>query len=197
VGEGKLDLAAAPRRVLVVTLQLGIVLVTGLAVLAVTQPLVGGLYVPVALLLLLIMLGVGFWRGAANLQGHVQAGAQTIVEAILSQSRKGAAPKETTTDSEAPPDPLAQVNKMLPGIGEPTPVMLQAGSAAVGRSLAELNLRGVTGASVLAIARGDEGLLVPTAREVLRAGDTLALAGTRDAIAAARALLEQPAAVLS
>ena len=148
------------------------------------------------MLLLLIMLGVGFWRGAANLQGHVQAGAQTIVEAILSQSRKGAAPKEATSH-EAPPDPLAQVNQMLPGIGEPTPVLLQAGSAAVGRSLAELNLRGVTGASVLAIARGDEGLLVPTAKEVLRAGDTLALAGTRDAIAAARALLEQPTVVLS
>jgi CPA2 family monovalent cation:H+ antiporter-2 len=195
VSAGKLDLAAAPRRVLVVTLQLGIVLVTGLAVLAVTQPLVGGLYVPIALLVLLLMLGVSFWRGAANLQGHVTAGAQTIVEAILSQSRKGAAPKEAT-NLETPPNALAQVNMILPGIGEPTPVLLQEGSAAVGRSLAELNLRGVTGASVLAIARGDEGLLVPTAKEVLRAGDTLALAGTRDAIAAARILLEQPAALV-
>lgn len=188
VGAGKLDLAAAPRRVLVVTLQLGIVLVTGLALLAVTQPLVGGLYVPIALLLLLIMLGVSFWRGAANLQGHVQAGAQTIVEALLAQARKGAAPKETPSP-EVPPEPLAQVRLMLPGIGEPTPVLLREGSAAVGRSLAELNLRGVTGASVLAIARGDEGLLVPTAKEVLRAGDTLALAGTSEAIAAARVLL--------
>jgi CPA2 family monovalent cation:H+ antiporter-2 len=172
----------------VVTLQLGIVLVTGLAVLAVTQPLVGGLYVPVALLLLLIMLGVSFWRGAANLQGHVQAGAQTIVEAILSQARKGAVAKET---ADPPPESLAQVRMMLPGIGEPTPVLLHEGSAAVGRSLAELNLRGVTGASVLAIARGEEGLLVPTAKEVLRAGDTLALAGTSEAVAAARMLLEQ------
>jgi CPA2 family monovalent cation:H+ antiporter-2 len=70
-------------------------------------------------------------------------------------------------------------------------VQLDAGSPAVGRSLAELNLRGATGATVLAIARGEEGILVPTAQEVLRAGDVLALAGTHDAIDAARELLTQ------
>lgn len=184
---GKLDLAEAPRRVLVVTLQLGIVLVTGLLLLAVTQPFVGGAFLPVAFALSLIVLGVGFWRGAANLQGHVQAGAQTIVEVLLSQARKGAAPKHEAVPAST--EALGQVLKMLPGLGDPTPVQLQEGSGAVGRSLAELNLRGVTGASVLAIARGEEGLLVPTAKEVLRAGDTLALAGTREAIEAAKLLL--------
>lgn len=149
-----------------------------------------------ALALLLIALGVGFWRGASNLQGHVQAGAQTIVEALLTQARKGAAapqaPALTNGGSDA--EALTQVLKLLPGLGEPTPVRLSEASGAVGRSLAELNLRGLTGASVLAIARGQEGLLVPTAKEVLRAGDTLALAGSRDAIAAAKELLELTAA---
>ena len=63
---------------------------------------------------------------------------------------------------------------------------LVAASPAVGRTLAELNLRGLTGATVLAIQRGDAGLLVPTAREVLAAGDVLALAGTQEAVEAAR-----------
>jgi CPA2 family monovalent cation:H+ antiporter-2 len=42
---------------------------------------------------------------------------------------------------------------------------------------------------VLAIQRGADGLLVPTATDVLRSGDVLALAGTHDAVDAARRLL--------
>jgi CPA2 family monovalent cation:H+ antiporter-2 len=78
-------------------------------------------------------------------------------------------------------------------LGKPVPVRVNAASGAVGKTLAQTNLRGVTGASVLAIARGEEGIIVPTAGEILRAGDLLALAGTRDAIAAATEMLETPA----
>ena len=46
-----------------------------------------------------------------------------------------------------------------------------------------------TSYSVLAIARGGAGVLAPLATEALCAGDILALAGTRDAIAAATDLL--------
>ena len=56
--------------------------------------------------------------------------------------------------------------------------------------MAQLNLRGATGATVLAITRGDAGLLVPTATEILRDGDVLALAGTAEAIGHAKVLLE-------
>jgi CPA2 family monovalent cation:H+ antiporter-2 len=45
---------------------------------------------------------------------------------------------------------------------------------------------------VLAIARGEAGVIVPVAGEVLRAGDVLALAGTHDAVAAASELLRRP-----
>jgi CPA2 family monovalent cation:H+ antiporter-2 len=179
--EGRADLAAAPRRTLVVTLQLAIVLLTGLPLLALTQPFLGGALAPALFALLLAALGVSFWRGAADLHGHVRAGAQTIVEALVAQSRtKAAAP---------PPDSLSQVSELLPGLGEPTPVRLAPESAAVGKTLAELDLRALTGATVLAITRGEQGILVPTAREVLRAGDVLALAGAHDAIDAAREIL--------
>ncbi len=52
-----------------------------------------------------------------------------------------------------------------------------------------MNLRGRTGATVLAITRTHGGVLVPTADERLRAGDVLAVAGTHEAIEAARAAL--------
>jgi CPA2 family monovalent cation:H+ antiporter-2 len=98
-----------------------------------------------------------------------------IVEALAAQSR-------VRPDRRAPPT-LERVQALLPGLGAPVPVRLSATSPAVGRTLAELNLRGVTGATVLAITRGDEGAgIVPTAQETLREGDVLALAGTHEAV---------------
>jgi K+:H+ antiporter len=82
------------------------------------------------------------------------------------------------------------MHQLLPGLGDPMPFRLHAASAAVGKTLAQLNLRGATGATVLAIIRGEEGVIVPSAKEVLRNGDILALAGTHDAVDAARAVLE-------
>jgi CPA2 family monovalent cation:H+ antiporter-2 len=42
---------------------------------------------------------------------------------------------------------------------------------------------------VLAITRGGDRILLPTGHETLRAGDVLAVAGTRDAVEAARSVL--------
>jgi CPA2 family monovalent cation:H+ antiporter-2 len=55
--------------------------------------------------------------------------------------------------------------------------------------LAQLNLRGRTGATILAITRTEGGVLVPAAEELLRAGDVLAVAGTHDAIEAAKSVV--------
>lgn len=180
---GKVDLAAAPRRVLVVTLQLASVLLVGVPLVAVTQPFLPGFQGAVVLLLLLIALGLGFWRSASDLQGHVQAGAQAIVEALSSQSR--------LQPADAPSKELADIHALLPGMGEPVPVRLEHTSSAVGKTLAEINLRGLTGATVLAIRRGNDAVVVPTAQEILRAGDVLALAGTHEAIEAASGVLKE------
>jgi CPA2 family monovalent cation:H+ antiporter-2 len=184
--EGTVDLAAAPRRALVVTIQIGVLLFLGIPVVAVTQPFLGG---PVGALLLgavLLLLGVAFWRSAANLQGHVRAGAFVVAEALASGARSGGS---RVSDEEA----LDRVRRLLPGLGEPVPVRLPTGSAAVGRTLAQLDLRGATGATILAIARGEEGLVAPGAQERLEVGDVLALAGSAEAVDAARRILLAPA----
>jgi CPA2 family monovalent cation:H+ antiporter-2 len=189
--EGRaVDPARAPRRALVLALQLGAVLIVGLPLAALTQPfLPAGL--PVAFIgLLLIALGVAFWRSAENLQGHVRAGAQAIVQALASQARRSAGPAAGSTAPVTPSvSPLERVSDLLPGLGDLAAVRLEALSPAVGQTLAQLNLRGLTGATVLAITRAEGGVLVPGATEELRAGDVLALAGTHDAIAAAKARL--------
>ncbi len=180
-GPNTMDAGAAPRRALIVTLQLIVVLIVGLPLVALTQPFVAGFNGALVLFLMLALLGFAFWRSATNLQGHVRAGAAVIVEALAAQSRDGA----STT---APPS-LARVNEILPGLGEPIAVMLGAESPAVGRTLASLRLRGVTGATVLGIARGTERFVIPDADEVLREGDVLAIAGTQASVESARRVL--------
>ncbi len=175
----ELDLADAPRRVLMVVMQLAIVLLFGIPLLAVTQPFLPAFSGAVVLGLVLGVLGVIFWRSAAGLQGHVRAGAQMIVEVLANQSR---AHQRASLDA---------VERVLPGFGKLVPVRIEQSSAAVGKTLAELDLRATTGATVLAILRGEQEVVIPIARETLREGDLLALAGGDEAISEARALLTE------
>jgi len=149
--------------------------------LALTQPFLPGVSGAAVLALLVLVRGVAFWRSATNLQGHVRAGAEVILEALAAQSRPR--PLPTAGDS------LEQIHQLLPGLGALAAVRLDPGSVAIGRTLAQLNLRGRTGATILAITRTEGGVLVPAAHELLRAGDVLAVAGTHDAIEAAKAAL--------
>ncbi len=179
---GALDLDAAPRRALLVTLQLGAVLGTAIVVVAATQPFLPSYPGPVLLLALFVTFGITLWQSATNLQGHVRAGSQAIVEALAHYARPN-------DDGPARPPSLTAVHGMLAGLGEPVAIQLEGSSPGVGKSLAELNLRGRTGASVLVIMRA--GLpVVPTAAELLAAGDVLAVAGTREALDAATAMLK-------
>jgi len=178
----RVDFAAAPRRTLVVTLQLAGVLLVGTPLLALSQPFIPVLPGVILFVLVLAMLWLGFWRSATNLQGHVRAGAQVVLDALTAQTRQASAPVPGRT--------FADVHQLLPGLGALAAVPLLPDSASVGKTLAQLKLRGRTGATVLALTRAGGGVIVPTAKERLQAGDVLALAGTHEAIAAATALLE-------
>jgi len=177
----RVDFAAAPRRMLVVTFQLAGVLLVGLPLVALTQPFLPGIAVAAVLALVVILLGVTFWRSATNLQGHVRAGAEVVLEALVAH----AGPRATPTE----PDTLEQIHELLPGLGALAAIRLDPGSAAIGKTLAQINLRGRTGATVLAVTRTAGGVLVPSAKELLREGDVLAVAGTHDAIEAAKTLI--------
>jgi CPA2 family monovalent cation:H+ antiporter-2 len=185
-GGGHSDLDAAPRRVLRVALELLIVLAVGTPLVALAQPLLpwppGVLLFPLGI----AVLGLVLWRRTAGLEGHVRASAEVVAEALLYPSRR-------TSRAVSPAsgvDPLEQVRELFSGLGEIEVLHLAPSSRAVGRSLSELDLRGLTGASVIAIMR--EGRMVlPAARELLRAGDQLAFVGTRAAVDAARRLLDE------
>ncbi|HEY3112369.1 MAG TPA: cation:proton antiporter [Gemmatimonadaceae bacterium] len=179
--KGKVDPADAPRRALVILVQIAVVLAVGIPVVAITQPFLPPNQGAFVLGLLTLVLLIALWRNAANLQGHARAGAQIIASALAHQmaSTDGAS-DETRV--------LEDLNAVLPGLGEPIAIRVVPQSIAVGRSLAQLNLRGATGATVLAIKRGDQQIPTPLGREVINAGDVVAVAGAQDAIAVARAI---------
>ena len=180
---GRLDRAAAPRRGMIVAVQMTTVLVVGAPLVAVTQPFLPP-FVGLGLFAasLLAMAGA-LWRSAANLQGHVRAAAEVVVAAIGRHARQ-----EGPLGAERA---LQRAYELLPGLGEPVSVPLTAAHAAVGLALADLELRGRTGATIIAISRGEQVVLVPDGHQELREGDVVALAGTSEAIEAAKVLLER------
>jgi CPA2 family monovalent cation:H+ antiporter-2 len=179
--KGKVDPADAPRRALVILVQLAVVLAVGIPVVAITQPFLPLHQGAFVLALLTVVLLITFWRNAANLQGHARAGAQIIASALANQMA-------STDGSSDETKLLEDVNAVLPGLGEPVAIRVIPQSISVGRSLAQLNLRGATGATVLAIRRGARQIPTPLGREVIQADDVVAVAGAHDAVAIARAI---------
>jgi CPA2 family monovalent cation:H+ antiporter-2 len=181
-GEG-VDLAAAPRRALVVCLQLAILALVGIPFLAAIQPFVPMGPTAIGLGVVLALLAIPFWRSATNLEAHVRAGSQVITELLAAEAR--------SPDHGA--HALKEARHLIPGLGEPELVELAAESPAVGKTLKALNMRGLTGATVIALQSAGGAPAVPTGDETLAAGDILVVAGSTDAVRAARTMLGAPA----
>lgn len=179
---GTLDLAAAPRRALLVTLQIAILLVAGVPLVAVTQPFLPRFEGMAILLLALGLLAIALWRSADELQGHVRAGAQVFLEALAAQSGLDATGAPHADGGHGVPTEL-------PGLGNARAFRLGPESHVVGRTLRQLDLRGLTGATVIAIDREPADVVYPTADETLRPGDTLVVTGAVEAVEAAGELL--------
>jgi CPA2 family monovalent cation:H+ antiporter-2 len=171
LGQGGADPAAASRRVLLVTFQFAILMVAGIPLAALTQPFVRFPLVTVVLAGALLLV-LPFWRGATNLHGHVRAGAQVILESLSRQAHVPNAPGWRD-----------EIHRLVPGLGETATVRIGPAHAVVGRSLKDVNLRALTGATVIAIERQQQPAIVyPNADEVLQAGDLLVLTGTQEAV---------------
>lgn len=170
------DNAISPRRLLANALQIATVMLMGIPLVALLQAFLPALPAVVVLLGILGLLGFGFWRSASDLQGHLKAGAEVIVAALAKQSAS-----ETSSVDVA--------RRLLPGLGDFTALRISESSPAHGRTLGQLNLRGRTGATIVALLRGEQRIAFPEAGEQLQAGDLVALTGSHEAIDAAELLL--------
>jgi len=161
---------------LIELLQITILLVAAVPLLAIVQPFmqpVEGIGIIVITIVLLIVV---VSRSARQMQGQIRNATRLIRIAL----------------GVAHGDAEGGQSYEVPGIGMITPVLLRRDSEGVGKSLTELDLHTNSGAVIVAIGRGDSEVVVPTGNEVLRPGDILELAGSRDAVATAKRLLDTP-----
>jgi len=149
--------------------------------LALLQPFLPNFPGAVLLLLMLVLFGISLWRRVTNLEGHVKAVSQVIVESMVNQVR--------TAGSEKDEEALQQVRRLFPGLGHLAPLRLQKDNYCVRKTMGEMHIGNLTGATVLMILRGEGNSILPTGREVLLEGDLLTLAGTPEAVEAAKGLL--------
>jgi CPA2 family monovalent cation:H+ antiporter-2 len=166
--------AVVRHRTVRVAIQLAVLLMVGAPVLAITQPFLSSFQPALVFVAAIGVALIAMWKSAKDLDAEVRAGAQSVIDAL-----------EHALPSVA--------NESLPkvsfDIGAPTPVLLKADNYAVGKSLRDLDLRGKTGAMVVALERNDKAVM-PSPHEKLESGDVLALVGSRDAIGAADQLLK-------
>jgi CPA2 family monovalent cation:H+ antiporter-2 len=134
----------------------------------------------VVMVIVVTGLAIVIWRSARHLYRMTQEASGSMVERLM-LSRQLSPHALETADSA--------------GLGPLVWVRIPDGSGALGMSLGDLNLHAVTGAMVMAIARDGRGIGLPGGDEILRLGDALALAGSSEAIAAARELLSVPAMI--
>jgi TrkA domain protein len=76
---------------------------------------------------------------------------------------------------------FADLTKEVPGLVA-AQVRISAGSPFANQPLGQTRARTRTGASIVAIVRGENVIASPTPNEVLRAGDVLVVIGTHDGI---------------
>lgn len=171
--------AQAARALVEATVQLVVLLAVGLPVAAVIRPFLGPWGDLLGLGPLLGLWGISrIWRRAGDVEATVRSGAHDLMERLV---------RAPPTGRVAPAPPS------LPGLDGVRILRLEPGTVAVGRTLAELDLRVVTGASVVAIRGPDREVVAPTGHERLQAGEWLGLLGTEDAVKAACALLSTAA----
>ena len=141
--------------------------------LAIVQPFmapVEGIGIIVITIVLMIVIVT---RSARQMQGQIRNATRLIRAALGGAHARGFIRSPRHRHDHADPD-------------------LASDSEGVGKKLSELDLHTNSGAVVLAIGRGDSEVIVPTGDEILRPGDVLELAGSSDAVAAARRILETP-----
>jgi monovalent cation:H+ antiporter-2, CPA2 family len=176
------DTAHAPRAAFVLALQVGIWSALSIPMLALLQPFWPNLPLAPALMMIILIAGLSFWRSAGELYSHTQAGSNAVIEAFKQMTQA------QQRDRDGPE--VKELESLLPGLGEFVGQSIDAGHPWINQSLAALNLRGLTGANVIAILRQDGDVNSPDGKARLQQGDTLIVAGTHEAIRALQAAFE-------
>lgn len=160
---------------------LAVVIGVGLPTAALLQPIADGPWIEVVLLavLLVVLVVVGLRLG--DIKGEYTSGVSRLAIDIADHLKTVAPDLEDT-------QPLTVIRGPLAGM-DYHPIRIVPGSPADGLTLAELDLRCRTGATVVAITRADTAKVLPAGDAMLMAGDVLAVSGSPEAVERAEAVV--------
>lgn len=151
----------------------GGVLAIVLYMLLIAAPIVPAWPVLLALMGLAGLVTIVYWSGLIKLY----AGAQVSLRDTL------------TAQIVPPPEPATDAQTILKNAVMET-MVIQPTSLACGKLIRELELRSQTGASIVAIERGEESIINPGPDEEIRAGDRVLLIGDLKQVAMGRKALQ-------
>jgi CPA2 family monovalent cation:H+ antiporter-2 len=169
-----------PALALISMLTTTLLLVVVVPLLALVQPFLDPMEGIGVVIVGVILMGIVIVRSMQRMHGQMGVLKRILVESLTPESATTHRPGE------------------IPGFGMITPVRLEAGALAIGKTLGSIQLRAATGAAAIAISR-DQEVLEPGRGEVLKEGDVVGLTGTTESIEAARRLLRErtPVPVMS
>ena len=165
----------------------GTILCTGVAIIVMCVLVLSSALLPPWPVLLVLLAAVTvlvglMWRKFEHLYARAQV---ALTETLTRPEEPAHAAADAASHSPEPAAPLPSILRQA----ELETVTVAPGSQAAGRLIRELQLRSVTGASVVGIERNGESLVNPDPDEELLAGDGVLLIGTRDHLDAARRLI--------
>lgn len=164
---------------------LAVLLGMGIPGLAVLRPLLGAGLAEAVLVLAVIGASSVLWRRLGDAEGELRSGAIDVARVLAQHA-------EETVDGTPPAE-----NRAFDGLADVVEMRIELDSAAVNATLAQLDVRARTGATVVAIHKAGANVVFPSALERLDAGDVVAVMGSAEAIELARALISAPAPAAS
>lgn len=156
---------------------MAVVLAVGAPTVAVLRPFLTQSWGELGLVVALTSVGTVLALRLSGMEGEFTSGVARLALSISRQASEQAKPQRAGSEA----GPLAGLD-YVPFTVPPT-------ASTTGHTLAELNLRCQTGATVVAICRGDETVVLPTGHERIEPDDVLALSGSEEALTRAMALL--------
>ena len=146
-----------------------VLLAVGIPLCAVLRPATGSTPAVVLVAGTLVAVAFSIWRGRGDVEQGFRSQAERVANLL---ARQAASDSHVGRENPSP----------IPGFDLVFAVAIPPDSPVVGKTLIELHLRALTGATVVAIHRSSQNVLLPTGREALLAGDVLGIAGTEEAI---------------
>lgn len=126
------------------------------------------------------------YEASLRIIGEVMRRAQ-----LEATARRERGPEEPAPRLDAHPGGLGpSLDARLPSGLEVESLSVHEGAWIAGRTLAEAELRARTGASLIAVSRGEATAVHPSSDDLLEVGDVVCLVGSAPQITAARDLLD-------